>query len=223
MFLLGDTHGDYEKIWAACQKVKKEKLVILGDFGFVFHTLLDKDKLKKLSELPSMILFVDGNHENFPELEKFPVVKKFGGTVSKLAKNVFWLRRGQIYNIDKYKCLAIGGAYSIDKPRRIPKTTWWEEENISCAEIDLTLDNIDKCPVVDYVFTHTCPTSIIGKMGLNLPWKIDDANSIFFDSILSDNKLQFKHWYFGHFHTDKEIDDKFTCVDRTLIEIKPKL
>jgi len=222
LFLLGDTHGRYEKVQSACQTVRKEKLIILGDFGFVFHKLVDGDNLERLSKLPSTILFLDGNHENFPALEEFPKIKKFGGTVSKLAKNVFWLRRGQVYCIDGYKVLTIGGAFSIDKGRRAPGVSWWGEENLSCEEIEYTLKNIDANKVVDFVLTHTCPTSIINKMNLSFSSKLKDSNAEFFESILTDGKLSFCHWYFGHFHEDLKIDDKFTCVNKELIEIKPK-
>ena len=35
-----------------------------------------------------------------------------------------------------------------------------------------------------------------------------------------DKDLKFKHWYFGHYHIDKEIDDKHTCLYNKIIEIK---
>jgi len=223
MFLLGDTHGDYEKVHAASQIVGKEKLIILVDFGFVFNKALDGDKLQRLSKLPTTILFVDGNHCNFPALEKFPKIKKYGGIVSKLAKNVFWLRRGQIYKIDGHKCLTIGGAYSVDKRHRIPDVSWWHEENLSHDEMEKVLDVIDNFPKVDYVFTHTCPTSIITKMDMGFSGKVNDTNANFFETIWADKLLDFKHWYFGHFHVDVSVDDKFTCVSDKLVKIGPKV
>ena len=32
--------------------------------------------------------------------------------------------------------------------------------------------------------------------------------------------VDFKHWYFGHFHIDEELSDKYTVLYNSVVEIK---
>jgi len=33
------------------------------------------------------------------------------------------------------------------------------------------------------------------------------------------NEVSYKHWYFGHYHEDMDIDDKHTCVYYNIIKL----
>lgn len=208
--LTGDTHGELECIYQYKYSLtEKDYLVILGDFGFVWGNNT-KSNLETLSKFKFTILFVDGNHEDFNQLNDFPVVEKFGAKVSQLAKNVFWLRRGEIYIIENKTFLTVGGAFSIDKANRRENISWWKEEEINFDESSYVLKQIESVKKVDYVLTHTCPTSIIEKLfGIN-GYKID-ANSKLFQHIIDNNLLEFNHWYFGHFHENVDYQN-FTCL-----------
>ena len=37
---------------------------------------------------------------------------------------------------------------------------------------------------------------------------------------LLDTGIRFKHWYFGHFHRDITINNKFSCVFNGIYELK---
>lgn len=39
----------------------------------------------------------------------------------------------------------------------------------------------------------------------------------YFDTV--QEKIEFRHWYFGHYHTSKRISDKFTCIYNDIIRI----
>lgn len=63
---------------------------------------------------------------------------------------------------------------------------------------------------VDYVITHCCGTSLLPCL-LSFHYDSDDLTS-FLDQLEFTYKLSFKHWFFGHYHRDKTIDGKYTCL-----------
>ena len=75
IYVTGDTHGDY-KIFSQ-KKFKNIKegdtLIICGDFGFIWNgDAKEKKILDKLAKKKYNICFVDGTHENFDLLDKYP-------------------------------------------------------------------------------------------------------------------------------------------------------
>lgn len=138
-----------------------------------------------------------------------------------VSEHIRHLKRGRTYNIDGKKILTIGGADSVDKFRRQEGLNWWKEETIT--DEDIKQIDVD---YYDYVLTHTCPISIFEKYKIDLCTLgniIDDKDPQF---KISNNKLEqvknfidFGHWYFGHHHIDKELDDKFTCLFNTFEEL----
>ena len=103
------------------------------------------------------MLFVDGNHENFDWLEEFPVDDCFGGQVQRCGENILHLMRGEIYTIEEKRFFVCGGATSTDQEFRKPHVSWWPMENVTNAEKEHALDNLDSNGSVDFILTHTCP------------------------------------------------------------------
>ena len=93
IYITGDTHGELGRFWGEhklCDDplTEKDYLVIAGDFSFVFQqagTVYHKEEcaaLDSLEEKPYTILFIDGNHENFPRLlSEFPEEEWHGNKV----------------------------------------------------------------------------------------------------------------------------------------------
>lgn len=210
IFVTGDTHfpKDSKKLFQskkgfALSKLQRTDIVIvLGDFG-LFWDKKDKDfksNLQKVENLPYEVLFLDGNHENHPWINDFPVVERYGGSVHRCGSNIYHLMRGEIYKIEGFNFFVCGGATSIDKGYRVPFVSWWPEENISAAEERKAVQNLDNAKEpIDFVLTHTCPDSIIVPMfNYNTFY---DITSKFLDTIK--DRLPSAQWYFGHWHEDK--------------------
>lgn len=164
-----------------------------------------------MAKCPYEILFIDGNHENFDRLEsvEFPIEKKYGGIVRRIKDNVFWLTRGQVFNIEGKTFFTMGGANSTDKDRRVPNKSWWERELPLNDEYHAAIQNLKNVGnKVDYILTHTCPVSLIRKMG-RTPSVADLELTGFLDWIMLD-AVTYDHWYFGHWHDDREITEKAT-------------
>lgn len=227
IYVTGDTHGNAERF----DKIRTpegneltadDKLIICGDFGFVFYHKSYINEFKKseedldyLENLPYEILFVSGNHENFDRLAEYPEEIRYGGRVKKIRSNIYLLMRGEIFSIEHKTFFAMGGAYSMDRAKRRKGYTWWNQELPDKTEYRNASDNLKKYDhKVDYVITHTAPQTVIYLMGKH-PDYHDAELTGFFDWMWHD--VDFKHWYFGHWHDDKKVDLKATvCYEKTL-------
>jgi DNA repair exonuclease SbcCD nuclease subunit len=221
IYITGDTHGVnlYEdRLFKDIEFTSKDKLIILGDFGFLFDEDIEIE-LIRINELQKKlkceILFIDGNHENFTKLNAMSTEEKYGGVVGKIIPNVYHLKRGEKYIINDKKFLVMGGAASVDKHLRIEGISWWKEEIPNRTEIDHLLDTMEECNEYDYILTHTCPESIFNIMFSNYHNNEDYTRKIL-DFILKE--VIFKKWYFGHFHTN-ETYQNFICMYTEIIKL----
>jgi len=224
IYITGDCHGsiDISKLNAKNfpqQKLlnKEDIIIVTGDFGLVWDN--SKEELfwrNWLHERNFIIAFCDGNHENFNLLNQLPIQQWNGGKVHFINDSIIHLMRGQVFTIDGLKFFTMGGATSIDKHRRIEGKSWWKEEIPSKKEFDEAMDNLDKHDwIVDYVISHTCSMRIMQERGYI---KENNVLNKFFDML--EKELEYKHWYFGHFHDDIRIDEKHTMVYYDIIELK---
>jgi predicted phosphodiesterase len=211
IYLTGDTHTpihihklNSKNFPEGKNLTKNDYVIICGDFGLIW-TKENKEEIywkKWLDNKPWTTLFVDGNHENHKRLQELPLVNKFNSIVGKVSDSIFHLRRGEVYTIDNKTFFCLGGARSTDKENRIIDVSWWKEEELSYSEINYALDNLEKVQWnVDYVITHTAPNEIISKIYNPR----EDSVTNLLDHIKEN--LNFKRWYFGHLHQDKDLDN----------------
>lgn len=219
VFVTGDTHGRLDDFLERFEKPPKpdDIVIVAGDFGFIWGEA-QKPLLKKLSELPFTVAFVDGNHENFPAIYKYPVENWSGGQVHRIADNIVHLMRGQLFTLEAGTFFTLGGAYSIDKAWRTEGTSWWKEELPDSGELDtarITLENAGN--KADYIITHTCPDRLV-----NMVCAHPDFHDMPFRLFLQDiaDTVDFKHWYFGHYHDDRQLSDKFTLLYHSIVVIE---
>ena len=77
IYVTGDTHGEICRFHSPeMRKVKKgDTLIVCGDFGFIWDGGKKEEKnLKKLGTRKYNLLFLDGTHENFDLLSRYPTV-----------------------------------------------------------------------------------------------------------------------------------------------------
>ena len=113
VYLTGDTHGDIDRFkhgklrWLG----KRDTVVVLGDFGFVWDgSKEEQKKLDWLRKRPYTLLFLDGSHENYDLLKQYPTEERFGGKVQALGGNVYHVCRGSVLELENKKYLCFGGA-----------------------------------------------------------------------------------------------------------------
>jgi len=225
IFVTGDTHSDpLPRFKALCRQTeeeggasltKEDVVIIAGDFGVIWGDGTPKDAriedyiLDTLERMPFTTLFIDGNHENFNRLMRFPVESGYGGKVGVLRPSVLHLRqRGHVYTIDGRKIWCFGGGISVDKNYRSEGISWWPQEEPSTAEYCYGLSQLEKQNwEVDYVLTHAGPSGAVDAMRLP-PLRESFGDKVYeYDPVSPylehvSRKLRFKKWFFGHYHKD---------------------
>ncbi len=214
VFITGDTHGDQKRLFDSrllgnCNFGEENYLIVCGDFGFIFYN--DEREqlfLKEIEKLPFKVLFVDGNHENFPEIYKYPVKEWRGGRVHQIGNNLLHLMRGEIFEIEGKSFFALGGASSVDRGTKQEGFGWWPEELPSEGEVDYAFENLRAHGFkVDFIITHDMPRTMIDILGA---YPFETGITGILDTVMY--KTDFEHWYCGHWHFDRDITNKFTVL-----------
>lgn len=228
IYVTGDIHGNIdisklntENFPEQKNLTKNDYLIICGDFGLVWHNSEEELYWRKwLNNKNFTVLFCCGNHENFDLLSQYPVKTWNGGKVHKITKNIIHLMRGQVFNIEGYKFFVMGGATSIDKAFRQEHVSWWKEEMPTIMEMNEGLENLrENNNKVDYIISHTCSArtlKIISNLG-GFTTKPEDELNKYFDIV--EKEVQFKKWYFGHFHEDLAIKDNQILIYQKIRKI----
>ena len=128
----------------------------------------------------------------------------------RIRKNIFHLMRGQVFETEGKKIFTMGGAYSIDKYRRCDNIDWWKEEMPTDEEYKEAAKNLEKHGMsVDYIITHTAPTEVKRSMGYGNDMHEAELSG-FLEWIM--HEVSFEKWYFGHFHIEEKIYEKFRAL-----------
>jgi hypothetical protein len=158
--LLGDTHGNLPFALEAIASFKAlgvSTVVQLGDFGFVWpesKSGRNLDRLSKaLGERQMALYFLDGNHEAFDRLLRFPL-NSDGTRV--IRGDIRHLPRGYRTTLSDGRTVAVlGGAGSVDRGYRKPGKSWWADEAIT--EQDLRALGTDHA---DVLLSHEAPSPV---------------------------------------------------------------
>ncbi|WP_403025216.1 metallophosphoesterase [Salinibacterium sp. GXW1014] len=157
---IGDVHGDMQHLLAAMNIMWNhgvQVLVVLGDFGMVWpgrNWSAELDKInRRLSVRGQTLYFIDGNHEDFDALYKFPLGDDGLRT---LRQKVIHIPRGTRMTLSSGRTLAaLGGANSIDADSRIAGRSWWPQESIT----DDDLASLGADPA-DVMIGHDAPLDL---------------------------------------------------------------
>lgn len=218
IFITGDTHGDvdYKKLLALKEKNLSydDYLIICGDAAICWSLEETPYFLSIYRDIGCTIIYIDGNHENFQMLNDLPLVEYKGALMHQVDDHIFHVLRGEIMTLEGKTFLCIGGAVSIDKMYRTPYISWWPEEEINHHDIDNAIQNLIKVDnKVDFVLTHCCDTKTVIS-------KFDFRRDVCTDQLMFiDKMVKYKHWFFGHYHFDRKIDKKKTCLYQEIVEV----
>ena len=212
IYVTGDKHGDFSGIMRFCDQqgtTRNDMIIVLGDAGINYYRNERDLRLKEmLAQSPITLLCVHGNHEERPENISTYTETEFCGDAAYCEPeypNIIFAKDGSIYELNGAKCLTLGGAYSVDKFYRLERGwQWFASEQITDArkaEINQILEDNDWR--VDYMLSHTCPYY---ERPVHLFLRsidqstVDSSMEVWLQKIA--NKLEFRHWYFGHYHGD---------------------
>ena len=224
--IAGDTHGtiDIGKIVRFFDEHENEYtsedyLIICGDVGVCGFSASEEAETRRIfRNLSVTTLFVDGNHENFEQLNSYGIDIWNGGKVHFIESNIIHLMRGQVYNIAGTTFFTFGGAYSVDKMYGVKGFTWFAEEIPTREEYEEGWNNLERVNFkVDYILSHTAPREVAAAMGYG-EMSDDEAELRQYLQYVADD-TEFDAWYFGHFHEDIEVDDMFYCLYDNMVVI----
>lgn len=209
IYLTADTHGELDRFDSAQVRRLKagDTLIVCGDFGFIWDGGPAEDKiLKKLGKKKYQILFVDGTHENFDLLEQYPVSQWNGGKARQISGNLYYLLRGQIYEIEGKKIFTFGGGESSEKQYRMAAGKWWAREMPTLGEMREGADNLKAAGrQVDYIVTHSPPPKVCSDLvEPHNEWK--NQLEAFFEQITK--QIHYEKWFFGSLHIDRKVTFK---------------
>lgn len=217
IFVTGDTHGTLDTgkfsrrnfpVWN--ELTRQDYMIICGDFGGVWDGgKHDAAALDFFTQQKFTTLFVDGNHENLDMLDAMPVEEWNGGKVHRVRDSVIHLMRGQIFGLCGQSIFTFGGGNSIDKEYRLAGRSWWPQEMPSAAEYEEAMRNLEQNAFkVDTILTHAAPESL---MCLFHPEHEDERElNLFLQQVM--DKTEYSHWYFGHLHEDRILDERHRAL-----------
>lgn len=220
IYATGDTHGDIERFKSPEMKKLRsgDTLIICGDFGFFWDdSRRERSAIKKLASKNYTIAFVDGCHENFDILERFPVTEWNGGKARVIAGNIVHLMRGQVYTIENKRIFTFGGGHSQDYDFRRDGDKWWEREQPTHEEIMEGITNLRQYDYkLDYIITHEPPASLKDCLGVDVLQRLE-VHAFFEDVIKT---CHYRKWFFGKCHIDKHIPIKFYALFNNVTPLK---
>ena len=203
---------------------KNDWIICLGDVGLNYYGKDDPREwsIKTIAaDIPANLFCIHGNHERRPSRKDGYKTKKISGDICGKVwhdphyPNQYFAIDGEVYQICGKTILSIGGAYSVDKELRLAMNyMWFENEELSLVEMeriyaDLLAANLH----YDLILTHTCPEKwiptdmFIGGIDQS---KVSRRMEIFLEGV--ENITNYDHWYFGHYHGNRDINDKATML-----------
>lgn len=219
VYITGDTHGDFTRFQSPILKkaTAHDYLIVCGDFGFFWDESKKEQKIRrKIEELNYTVCFVDGCHENYDLLEKFPTQEWNGGTARVIAPNLVHLMRGQVYTICGKKFFTFGGGHSQDFEYRTAEN-WWEREQPTYQEIVAAAETLKKHDnTVDYIITHEPPASLKDCLRVDTMQRLEVH--AFFEDLTT--VCAFSEWYFGKCHLNRYVPLKYYAVFDDIIPLK---
>lgn len=233
-YITGDTHGKNADRVRLIPELDSA-LIILGDAGFNFW-LNKTDYYGKagFSKYNIPVFVVRGNHEERPENLNYPIVYSdiVKGEVYQEPEFplINYFIDGNVYDINGFSTLVLGGAYSVDKFHRIKTFTqadgwcgWFADEQLSQEE-----RNAISAKVVaqhyDIVLSHTCPLSWQPReLFSNFPDRHNPDNSmeIWLDKLK--DTMSFDYWFFGHYHDNMVIRPRVEMLYEDILRLPDAL
>ena len=218
IYYTGDFHGNARELMYRFERIKPSAgdiIVVLGDAGLNYYgnDRGDRKVKKTLARNDIEYFCLHGNHEMRPaSIPSYHEEEWHGGTVyvENEYPNLKFAKDGEIYDLDGFRCIVIGGAYSVDKYYRLMRGANWfpdeqpDDEIKKQVEKALSKENWK----IDCVLSHTCPSKYV-PIEAFLPGldqsTVDRSTEDWLDEL--ENKLTYKRWLCGHWHIEKKIDN----------------
>lgn len=219
VYITGDMHGD-----PAClrerhlRRLKKgDILLICGDFGYIWDgSEAEQKRLEKWGAQRFTVAFIDGVHENYDLLERYPLEDWHGGQARHITGDLWHLPRGEIYEIEGKRYFCMGGGEEPEREMRRAANTFWEREMPTEQEMQQAVARLAAADNrVDIMLTHE-PSA---KAGGQLIARTRELNGVHLFLSMLEDTVSFSHWYFGALHLDRDVSRNHTAVFRRVLPV----
>lgn len=250
IYITGDIHGSSANVRERIAQIENPKeddvIIVCGDAGLEYGSQIQGSAKKEMKKFQGTWLILRGNHdtrywrdhtelinnEGIAPIGNWHFEDKFGDftLVQNKYPNIHYIRDdGGIYSIGQYEFLCVPGAYSVDKFYRLTNHLSYEyEEQLSYTEgmrlHELAIFNAND---IDYVIAHTFPKRIESKLKYLFldcidQKKVDKNTEKWLDVIMGEvsHGKKFKHFFGGHYHDDKELEDNYTLLYHTVVKLE---
>lgn len=160
----GDWHAN--TLWArmairAAKRNGADCIVHVGDFGFRFVKNFMHMLRHELATTGMELFFVEGNHDDWPQLNKrWPAEKIAGDEVlfrrpryGTVENRIHYIPRGTRWEWNGKVFMGLGGAISVDRAHRTPYSSYWPEEALQWADVEYAMRD----GRVDVMVCHDMP------------------------------------------------------------------
>lgn len=213
----GDTHGNFARLEGLTRNLslrEEDRIIILGDSGINYAPGESEERKKAdLQELGVQIFAILGNHDLRPcHVEGYHLVEYCGGLAwqQDAYDHIHIAGNGEIYHLAGRDYIAIGGAYSVDKPYRLEHGChWFPDEQLTEEEMNFVWQQLDSrdWTLSGGVLSHTVPINRIPRDSINRHAAVGpvDNRMEYFLQDIHDHPLQFSQWLAGHEHVDERV------------------
>lgn len=242
---MGDIHGSLDNLYNWIDQLPElddthfQNVITLGDVGLRYGGRDYGKSIRRAMSFHDNLIWhiMRGNHDDryFRYAEEHPTkytVQEFAQyAVENKHSNILYLPDGGgIRTIDRKWCLFIPGSYSVDKWYRLENGYPYNpDEQLTEAEMKAIEDAVEKVEhPISYVFSHTCPKSWQDEFKDDLfmdcidQSKVDETMEVWLEEkilpAIEKNNPNY-HWYFGHYHDDREVNEHATMVYHKCIQL----
>jgi len=215
MYLMGDIHGDVQRIIDVINgdNCEEKNIIVLGDAGINYY--LDQRDIELKKKLQDEIdnnnnklinvFFLRGNHECRPEhICDYGCKHIYGGEcyIEEEFPNLIFLKDGESYKIDNKNIIALGGGFSDDWFYRLLNDKIWVDQELSYQEYERAKEKLDNTGEI-IVLSHMLPSSALSLFNINKEFCSDTETLL--ESILELYSSKIMEWYAGHYHKDIQV------------------
>ena len=245
IFVCGDLHGSALAIQRILTQIDNPQhddfIIVCGDAGFEYQEYIMGSAKKKAKKFPGTWIVLRGNHDSRYWKEhanstsgKWEVFAYQDGEYLREKKypNIWYLPdEGCIYRLNDYNILFIPGAYSVDKNYRLNNGYPWNPaEQLNVAEkYNLKMIANQWCENgfdIDFVIAHTFPMYVqplyedLFMSGIDQS-SVDKSMEKWLNQMVMiyENNSNFKHYFGGHFHDDRKLDEYYTMLYHKVVNL----
>ena len=166
-------------------RMQADLILQVGDFGFWPRTESGRKFLRKTEARLALrgldLWWVDGNHDDLVALRSRPIEADGRRRVS---EHVWHLPRGHRWVWEDTVWVAAGGAVSVDRYGRTEGVSWFRDEELTDAEVDLIIAG----GTADVVVSHDAPWGVgTLERRLSLDLRPSERESLWPDDLLEES------------------------------------